>query len=512
MDEPTLNELADRRAKALAMGTPAALEKIAASGRLNARQRVEALLDPGSFVEMGLLARSQHPTLHDKTPADGLVAGSGLVEGRPVYVMSEDSSVVAGTRGRTAEAKSSRIRDLALRHQRPLIVLMEAGAGRFQENNGAMAAGIGYRFRDHFHLSGRVPQVAAVMGACFGGPSFTAMQSDYVAIVEGTGFIGMSGPPVVKVGVGLDVTNEQVGGATKSSVETGQVDFVAKSDADCIANIREFLAYFPSNSHEWPPSRAPEPARVDTDEGKAAIRKIVPDNQRRVYPMIEVVRSLVDGGRWFPYRERYGPNLIAGWARIGGRPVGIVANNSMHLAGAMDEKAGNKLCKFVNICDAFHIPLVFLTDCPGFLVGPDVEKLRMVSLAARCLNTVIGATVPKITIVVRKAIGLAYLAMGGKATGTDVIVAWPTARFDVMGPAAGVEIVYGREIARAEDPKAKREEIAKRVDDASKAYVAAEMGIIDDVIDPAETREVILDALRRTKSSAAPAFKHRIDP
>ena len=512
MDEPTLNELAERRAKALAMGTPAALEKIAASGRLNARQRVDLLLDPGSFEEIGMLARSQHPALREKTPADGLVAGAGTIDGRPVYVMSEDASVVAGTRGRTAEGKSSRIRELALRHQRPLIVLMEAGAGRFQENNGAMAAGIGYRFRDHFLLSGKVPQVAAVMGACFGGPSFTAMQSDYVTIVEGTGFIGMSGPPVVKVGVGLDVTNEQVGGAQKSSVETGQVDFVAKSDADCLRNIREFLSYFPSNSLEWPPVKDPEAARVDTDEGKAALRKIVPDNQRRVYPMIEVIKGIVDGGRLFPYRERYGPNLIAGWARVGGRVVGVLANNPMYLAGAMDEKAGNKLCKFVNICDAFHIPVVFLTDCPGFLVGPDVEKQRMVSLAARCLNVVIGATVPKITIVVRKAIGLAYLAMGGKATGTDVIVAWPTARFDVMGPAAGVEIVYGREIANAEDPVAKREEIVKRVDDASKAYVAAEMAIIDDVIDPAETRAVIIDALRRAKSSAAPAFKHRIDP
>jgi len=512
MDEPTLEDLKERRERARAMGSGSALEKIAASGRLNARERVTALLDPGSFVEQGTLARSQHPTLHDKTPADGLVAGHGTVDGRVVYVMSEDSTVVAGTRGRTAEAKSARIRELALRHQRPLIVLMEAGAGRFQENNGAMAAGIGYRFRDHFRLSGRVPQVAAVMGACFGGPTFTAMQSDYVCIVDGTGFIGMSGPPVVKVGIGLDVTNAEIGGADKSARETGQVDYVARDDADCLRNIREFLSYFPSSSQELPPRIPSVAAPVDAPDGAKTLRDLVPDNQRRVYPMEKVVRQIVDDGKLFMYRERYGPNLIAAWARVHGQTVGVLANNPMHLAGSLDEKAAHKLCKFANVCDAFHIPLVFLTDCPGFLVGPEIEKHRMVSLAARCLNTVIGASVPKITIVVRKAIGLAYLAMGGKAMNPDVIVAWPQARFDVMGPAAGVEIVYGKEIARAEDPKARREEILKRIDDASRGYVAAEMAIIDDVIDPAETRALIADALVRCASPVPPAFKHRIDP
>jgi acetyl-CoA carboxylase carboxyltransferase component len=508
----TVDELKAMRVAASAMGGTDRLEQRAASGRLNCRERVALLLDPGSFVEIGLLARSQSPQLHDRTPADGLVAGYGTIDGRVVYVMSEDGTVLAGTRGRVAEAKSARIRELAFLHQCPLVNLMEAGAGRFQENNGAMAAGIGVRFREHHRLSGRVPQVAAVMGGCFGGPSFTAMQSDYVCIVKGSGFIGMSGPPLVKVGIGEDVTSDMIGGADKSAVETGQVDYVAADDADCLRRIREFLSYFPANSQELPPRAAPAPAAVDSDAGKAELLALVPENLRRAYSMEKLLRLVVDDGRLFLYREKYGANLITAWCRFGGQTVGVIANNPMRLAGAMDDKSARKMHKFVDICDAFHIPLVFFTDCPGFMVGPKIESERMVSLAARCLNAVIGATVPKLTIVVRKAIGLAYLAMGGKAMNPDLIVAWPYGRFDVMGPAAGVELVYGKEIAKAPDPAARREELLRQMDEQSRAHLAAEMAVIDDVILPTETRDVILGALLRCRDRLQPGFKHRIDP
>ncbi len=512
MDDSTLEELERKRRAARAMGGTQALERLRQSGKLNARERVDLLLDPGSFVEIGLLARSQHPSLSHRTPADGLVAGYGAIDGRIVYVTSEDASVLAGTRGRVAEAKTVRIRELALQHNKPFIALMEAGAGRFQENNGATAAGIGHRFREHYRLSGRVPQVAAIMGACFGGPSFTAMQSDYVSIVRGTGFMGMSGPPVVKVGIGQDVTNDQIGGADKSGRETGQVDYIAESDADCLRNIREFLSYFPSSCFDPPPVRAARPAAVDTAEGKAKIAGMVSDNHRRAYNMEELLALLVDAGEIFHYRKPYGPNLITAWARMGGQPVGFIANNPMQMAGVLDHKATNKARKFIDICDAFHIPIVFLTDCPGFLVGPDIENERMVSLASRFLNTVIGASVPKVTVVLRKAIGLAYLALGGRTMGPDAIVAWPTARFDVMGPAAGVELVYGKEIAAASDPKAKRAELLKQADQASHAYLAAEMALIDDVIHPGETRDVILGAIQRRGTAASFGFKHRVDP
>lgn len=512
MDSKTLQELERRRQRAREMGGEKALAKLHAKGKLNARERLGILLDPDSFVEIGIHGRSQHPDLCNRTPADGLVAGYGTIDGRVVYVTSEDATVLAGTRGRIAEAKTARIRELAAKHEKPFIAMMEAGAGRFQENNGAMAAGIGNRFREHYRLSGRVPQIAAFMGACFGGPSFTAMQSDFVLIVRETGFMGMSGPPVVKVGIGRDVAPEEIGGAEMAAKVTGQADYLAENDEDCLLAIRRFLSYFPSSCEELPPLAEARPAPVDTPEGRQKITELVPDNHRRAYDMDTLLRLLVDDGELFYYRRLYGHNLITAWARIDGQTVGLIANNPMVWAGALDDKATHKVRKFVETCDAFHIPLVFLTDCPGFLVGPDIEKHRMVSLASRFLNTVIGSTVPKTTIVLRKAVGLAYLAMAGRTMGPDALVAWPTAQFDVMGPAAGVEITWGRDIAKSPDPVARRKELLAQAEKDASSYLAAEMALIDDVIAPAETRQVIVDVLRRTRSLQKPGFKHRIDP
>ncbi len=512
MDKSILEDLAARRAAARKLGSADALDRLKSTGKLNARERLDLLLDPGTFEELGVLARSQVDTLRERTPADGVVAGWGAIEGRKVYVTAEDVSVLAGTRGKIAEAKTARIRELAWQHKRPFIALMEAGAGRFQELNGAAAAAAGNRFREHFRMSGRVPQVAAIMGACFGGPSFSAAQSDFISIVRGTGFMGMSGPPVVKVGIGEVVTAEELGGAEKVSKETGQADHVAESDAACLAEIRRWLSYFPSNAESLPPVVQPQPAAIDGEPGKARIRQIVSENSRRGYNMRELLELLVDGGELFIYRAVYGANLITAWARINGQTVGFVANNPMHMAGALDFKAAGKARKFVDLCDAFHIPLVFLTDCPGFLVGSEVEKTQMVSLASRLLNTLAGASVPKITVVLRKAIGLAYIAMGGRTMNPDALVAWPTARFDVMGPAAGVELVYGKEIARSPDPDARRAELLAEMDAQAHAFRAGEQALIDDVIDPAETRNVIMSVLERTLGNTRPAFKHRIDP
>ncbi|MDO8877295.1 MAG: carboxyl transferase domain-containing protein [Pseudolabrys sp.] len=512
MEQETLKDLAARRARAKAMGGGAAIEKIHTAGKLTARERLDILLDKDSFREIGLLGRSQHPKLRDRTPADGLIVGWGTIDGRQVYVAAEDATVIAGTRGRVAEVKTSRARELALKHKRPFIALMEAGAGRFQENNGATAANLGHRFREHYQMSGRVPQVAAMMGACFGGPSFTAMQSDFVTITRDTGFLGMSGPAVVKVGIGREVTAEAIGGAEKSAAVTGQADHLADNDTEALHAIRRFLAFFPSSCEESPPRTAPRPAAIDEAQGAERLAALVSDNHRRAYDMDELLKLIVDGGELFYYRPLYGRNLITAWARFDGEVVGIVANNPMQMAGALDEKAIQKARKFVDICDAFHIPLAFYVDCPGFMVGPDIEEQRMVSLASRYLNTVLAATVPKVTIVLRKAIGLAYIALGGKAMGPDTIVAWPTAQFDVMGPAAGVELTYAREIASAEDPAAKRRELLAQAEAQASAYLAAEMALIDDVIHPAETRAVILGTLARASGNRTPGFKHRIDP
>ena len=513
MDKSILDELEAKRAAARALGDAKAIERLRETGKLDARKRVDLLLDPGSFEEMGVLGRSQVPALRERTPADGLIAGWGTIHGRRVYVTSEDVTVLAGTRGRVAEAKTARIRELAWMHRRPFIALMEAGAGRFQELNGAASAIVGNRFREHFRMSGRVPQVAAIMGACFGGPSFTAAQSDFVPIVRGTGFFGMSGPPVVKVGIGEVISAEALGGADKAARETGQVDIVCASDAECLQSIRDWLSYFPANCDELPPVAPARPAPLDAEAGRTRIVQMVSENPRRAYNMRELVQLLVDAGELFTYRAEYGQNLLTAWGRIDGATVGFVANNPMHLAGALDFKAATKARKFIELCDAFHVPLVFLTDCPGFLVGSEVEKTQMVTLASRVLNTLIGATVPKVTIVVRKAIGLAYLAMAGRTMSPDALVAWPTARFDVMGPAAGVELVHGKEIAKAADPQARRAELLAHMDAEAHAYLAADRAYIDDVIHPAETRDVIRSALARAREGEQrPGFKHRVDP
>jgi len=512
MEEKTLDELEQYRRAGKAMGGAEKLDKLRSKNKLDARERINRLLDPSTFVEIGLLGRSQHADLHDRTPADGMIAGYGKIDGKIVYITSEDATVLAGTRGRVAEAKSIRIRSLAFEHGAPYIALMEAGAGRFQEANGAMAAGIGNRFREHYRLSGRVPVIAAFMGPCFGGPSFTAMQSDFITIVKDTGFMGMSGPPVVKIGIGHEVAPEEVGGGEKAAKKTGQVDYLAEDDEDCLRSIREFLSYFPHNCEELPPRITSEPAPMETPEGREKITALVTENMRRGYDMEQLVKLFVDGGKLFHYRKLYGRNLITAWARVDGETIGIIANQPMHLAGALEDKATRKARKFVDLCDAYNIPLVFLTDCPGFIVGPDIENQRMVSLASRFLNIVTATTVPIVTIVVRKAIGLAYLAMAGKTMGPDAIVAYPTAQFDMMGPAAGVELTYGKKIAAAPDPDAARAEYLKKAEEAASAYLAAEMGLIDDVIHPAETRDIIRGVLERTKATRKPGFKHRVDP
>ncbi len=512
MDPHRIEELETRRAAIRGAASPAAIDKLRAQGKLTARERVDQLLDPGSFVEMGVLGHSAHPDLRERTPADGIVVGHGTIDGRVVYVAADDFTVLGGTRGRVGEVKIARVRAAALKHGKPFIALMEAGAARVQESYGAMAANMGARFGDHFRMSGRVPQVAAILGPAFGGPSFTSAQSDFTTLAAGSGFMGMSGPLVVKVGIKEVVTADAIGGAEISATATGQTDHVGESEAECLAAIRAFLSYLPSNCEELPPRVAARPAEVDTPEGKAKLRALIPDVGRQAYDMRRVLMLIADAAELFHYRPRYGPNLVTAFGRVEGQVVAFVASNPAAKGGILDEKAARKARKFIELADAFHIPLVFLCDAPGFLVGPEIEKQRMVTLAARLLTAVLASTVPKVTIVCRKAIGLAYLALGGRVMNPDTIVAWPTAHFDVMGPEAAIEIVHGKDIANAADPAARRAEITSRVDAESSAYEAAALGFIDDVIDPAETRAVIVATLAKTAGMNRPGFRHRIDP
>lgn len=512
MDKTRIEELLHRRAAVRSATQPAALDKLRTAGKMTARERIDALLDPGSFVEMGILGKSSHPALRDRTPADGIVGGHGTINGRIVYVAADDPTVLGGTRGRVGETKIDRIRASALNHGKPFIALMEAGAARVQERFGAMAAGMGARFGDHFRMSGRIPQIAAIMGPAFGGPSFTAVQSDFTTLVNKTGFMGMSGPLVVKVGIGETVSSDEIGGAEISSTVTGQTDHVGETEMDSLRAIRDFLSFFPDSCNQLPPVAEPRPAALDTEEGREKIRAMIPDASRQAYDMRKVLALIADAGELFHYRPRYGPNLITALGRIQGQPVGFIASNPMARGGTLDERTAQKARKFIDTCDAFHIPLVFVCDAPGFLVGPEIEKHRMISLASRLLNTLCATTVPRVTIVARKAIGLAYIALGGRVTNPDTIVAWPTAHFDVMGPEAGVELVYGREIASSADPEKRKAEIMEKLEAESSAYEAAAMGLIDDIIDPGETRDVIIQTLAKTAGTRLPGFKHRIDP
>ncbi len=512
MDRKLIDALHAGRAAIRTDARPDVLAKLRALGKLTARERVDLLLDPGSFVEMGVQGHSGHVDLRERTPADGIVTGHGTIDGRIVYVAADDFSVLGGTRGRVGELKVGRIRNAALAHRRPFIALMEAGAARVQESYGAMAAGMGARFGEHFRMSGQVPQVAAVLGPAFGGPSFTAAQSDFVTITEKTGFMGMSGPLVVKVGIRENVTSDDIGGAEMCATVTGQADHVGATEAESLQAIRAFLSYLPGHCDELPPCVAPRPAALDTPEGREKIRALIPDLSRQAYDVRKLLALIVDGGELFHYRPRYGPNLVTAFGRIDGQSVAFIASNPQARAGVLDEKAAIKARKFVDLCDAFHIPLVTMIDAPGFLVGPEIERQRMISLAARLLTSMCAASVPMITIVMRKAIGLAYIALGGRVMNPDTIVAWPTAHFDVMGPEAAVELVHGKAIAAAPDPAAKREQIMARLEHESSAFEAAAMGLIDDVIDPAETRDVIIATLRKTAAARTAGFRHRVDP
>jgi len=500
------------RAAARAMGGPERIARLHAAGKLTARERLRLLLDPDSLDEIGLHARSQLAELHARTPADGAVVGSGRIEGRSVFVCADDPTVLAGTRGQVADLKLIRTRDLALAERKPFVFLSEAGAARVQEGRGAASIGLGAGFEQHFRMSGLVPQVSVLLGGCFGGPSFHAAQGDFTVQVAGAGFLGMSGPPIVRVGLGQEASPDAIGGPQVAAVATGQVDLVAAEEPAALAAVRRYLGYFPSSSLERPPAAEPRPAPCERPGGARAVAELVPASQRQPYDMAKLVELLADEGSVLTLRPDYGANLVTALARMGGEAVGILASNPRHRAGALDDRAAIKARRFVELCDAFHIPLVFLCDTPGFMVGPEAERQRLVSLCARLVNVLLAATVPKLTVVLRKAVGMAFIAMCGRACRPNLLAAWPSAFFDVMGPEAGVLLAHEREILAAADPEAKKQEFLAAFAASASAFRAAELGLIDDVIAPGETRQVILRALARTRSSAPVGFKHRIDP
>jgi acetyl-CoA carboxylase carboxyltransferase component len=495
MLRPLVEELHERRQRASLGGGEAKIARQHAAGKLTARERIELLIDEGSFTELGIQAGphySQRAMEGREAPADGVVTGYGRVERRMVAVCAYDFTVMGGSMGMTGEVKVTRLRELALTKRIPFVWLLDSAGARIQEAVGSLFAGSGHLFREEVVMSGVIPQIAALMGPCAAGTAYIPGLADFVPMVKGRGSMALAGPHLVRAAVGENVTQEELGGSRVHTRKSGVGDLEVADDEECIARIKEYLAYMPAHCEEAPPLA---PCGDPIDRGDDDLLDVVPDSNRTPYDMYDVIRHVVDDGVWFDLKPQWARTIITCFARFGGRPVGIVANQPRQLGGILDNDSADKAARFVNLCNAYSIPLVFLVDVPGFMVGTRVEAAGIIRHGAKMLYAVANATVPKITVVIRKAYGAGYYVMCGRAYEPDLIVAWPTAEISVMGAEGAVEIIFRKQVETAEDPAAKRRELIDDYRRIIDVYVAAGNAMIDDVIDPRETRPTICRAL-----------------
>ena len=491
-------------------GGEARLARQHAAGKLTARERVDLFFDPGTFQEVDKLVthRCRDFGMADQVvPGDGVVCGRGRVEGRLVYAFAQDFTVFGGSLSETNAAKIVKIMDLAVASGAPVVGLNDSGGARIQE--GVLSLG-GYAdiFLRNTLASGVVPQISAIMGPCAGGAVYSPAITDFTVMVDKTSYMFITGPDVIKTVTLEDVSKEELGGAMTHNAKSGVAHFVVPDDQECLALIRTLLGYLPGNNLD----DAPRGAGADPIDREApALNAIVPENANQPYDMRDVIRAVVDGGDWLEVQEHYARNILIGFARLGGQSVGIVANQPAHLAGALDIDASVKGARFVRFCDAFNIPLVTLEDVPGFLPGTRQEFGGIIRHGAKLLFAFAEATVPKVTVITRKAYGGAYCVMASKHIRTDVNFAWPTAEIAVMGPQGAVNILYRRELEAADDPDALRsEKIAEFKETLANPFVAAGRGFIDEVIQPAVTRSKLITALRSLegKRDRNPPKKH----
>ena len=514
--KPLVEDLEGRREKSLEMGGPERVERQRSLGKLPVRERLELFLDPGTFVEYGQLADSMDPGLADKgyLAADGCVTGVGEIEGRRVAVCAYDFTVMAGSMGAVNEHKTARMRELALRQRIPIVWLLDSAGARITSSAGSTFAGMGALFREQVTLSGVVPQVAAMLGHCAAGTAYIPALADFIPMVKGTSSMALGGRHLVKAAVGEDVTEEEMGGSAVHTKVSGVADMEVASDAECLATVRRYLSFFPSNNTEPPPvAETDDPVDRRVEE----LYDIVPTAPRRAYDMYKVIRAVVDDGDFFPMKAGWAKNVVTGFGRVGGHPIGVVASQPMVLGGALDVNSADKAARFVWLCDAYGIPLVFLHDVPGFIVGSAVEKQGIIRHGAKMLFAISEATVPKISIVLRKSYGAGYFVMNGTAYEADYVAIWPTAEIAVMGPDGMVNIIMRKQLEAIPEGKerdeariAMAEELRKNID----PYIAAGHAAVDDVIDPAETRHAIWRGLmaNRTKTVSRPWRKHGVLP
>ena len=486
------------------------LERQHAAGKLTARERIDLLFDPGTFEELDKLVthRCRDFGMADQIiPGDGVVAGHGLVDGRQVFAFAQDFTVFGGSLSETNAAKIVKIMDLAMKLGSPIVGLNDSGGARIQEGVVSLA-GYADIFLRNTLASGVVPQISAIMGPCAGGAVYSPAITDFTLMVKNTSYMFVTGPDVLKTVTHEEVTKEELGGAMTHNATSGVAHFAADDDPECLALVRDLLSYLPSNNLEDAPRRHTEdpPDRED-----ASLDRLVPASPNQPYDMLDLIQAIADDGRFLEVQEHYARNLIVGFARLDGRSVGIVANQPAVLAGTLDINASVKGARFVRCCDAFNIPLVTFEDVPGFLPGTVQEYGGIIRHGAKLLFAFAEATVPKVTVVTRKAYGGAYCVMSSKHVRTDFNYAWPTAELAVMGPEGAVSILYKRELELAADPVAARaEKVEEFREKFANPYVAAARGYLDEIIQPRETRRKLITALRNLegKRDHNPPKKH----
>ena len=530
-----IRELEKRREKAKLGGGASKIEKQHAVGKMTARERIEMLLDKDTFVEVDGFIESRIDDFDlDKrrVPGDGVVTGYGEIDGRLVFVASEDFTVIGGTLGEYHSFKICRIQDMAMDMKAPLICINDSGGARIEEGISSLS-GYSGMFLRHTKASGVIPQIAVILGPCSGGACYAPAICDFIFMVKDISKMFITGPNVVKTVINEEVTVEELGGADVHAKKSGVSHFTYNTEGECLMGVRKLLSYLPSNNKETAPvlkningkqsflfgvnkmigmvgsvSRILSP----NEDGKCdKIRDIVPDNSRRAYDVKEVIDCVVDDGSFFEVQKEFAPNAVVGWGRMEGEVVGFVANQPAMMGGSLDYHASDKIARFIRFCDCFNIPLVTLVDVPAFLPGTAQEHNGIIRHGAKVLYAYSEATVPKISVIMRKAYGGAYIAMNSKEMGADMVFAWPIAEIAVMGADGAVNIAFKRKIKNAEDPQAMREQCKKEYEDRFlNPYVAASRGFVNEVIKPEETRKKLLKALKalKSKSVESPYKKH----
>jgi acetyl-CoA carboxylase carboxyltransferase component len=506
----SFTKLEKMRAQAQLGGGEAQIQKQHERGKRTARERIDLLLDPGSFNETdafvthrasGFNMEASHPL------GDGVVTGWGKVDGRLVYVCAQDFTILGGSLGESHGRKIARLIDLAIQNGAPLIALNDSGGARIQEGVDSLAA-VGEIFMQNTRASGVIPQISVILGPCAGGAVYSPAITDFVFMVEKTAYMFITGPEVVKAVTHEEVDFDTLGSAAVHSQRSGVAHFTAADEETLLAQVRWLLSFLPSNNMTPPPY---QPSQDDPRRSTPELDQIVPEDAQRSYDVHSVIQSLVDEGEFLEVQPDYAANLVVGFARLDGYPIGIVANQAENLAGVLDINAADKGSRFIRFCDAFHIPLLTLVDTPGFLPGSDQEQGGIIRHGAKMIYAYAEATVPKVALILRKAYGGAYIVMSSKHLGSDFNFAWPNAEIAVMGPEGAVNIVFRKELAASADPTATRAALIQKYrEELATPYVAASRGYLNDVITPAETRARLICAFEslREKRQTVPARKH----